>query len=127
MRLQGKRRLLVLVVEDEPLLMMNAVDMIATMGFEIVEARNADEAIAVLESRSDVHLVFTDIHMPGTMNGLNLAHFVRKRWPPVKIIATSGKARLAEDDLPSGGMFLSKPYTVRDVGNVFDRMAAQQS
>lgn len=102
MRLQGKRRLLVLVVEDEPLLMMNAVDMIATMGFEIVEARNAAEAIAVLESRSDVHLVFTDIHMPGTMNGLNLAHFVRNRWPPVKIIATSGKARLAEDDLPSG-------------------------
>ena len=127
MRLQGKRRLLVLVVEDEPLLMMNAVDMIANMGFEIIEARNADEAIAVLESRSDVHLVFTDIHMPGTMNGLNLAHFVRNRWPPVKIIATSGKARLAEDDLPSGGMFLSKPYTVRDVGNVFDRMAAQQS
>ncbi|WP_426610564.1 response regulator [Bradyrhizobium sp. McL0616] len=105
----------ILIVEDEPLVRLGAVDTISEAGFEVIEARNADEAIAVLERRTDIHLIFTDIHMPGSMDGLKLAHFVRGRWPPIKIIATSGHARIAEDDMPEGGRFLPKPYSKHEV------------
>lgn len=105
----------VLIVEDEPLVRIGALESLAEAGFEVIEARNADEAIAILERRSDIHVVFTDIEMPGSMDGLKLAHFVRYRWPPIKIIATSGHARVAEDDLPEGGRFLRKPYTHYEV------------
>jgi CheY-like chemotaxis protein len=90
MGLVESRRPVVLIVEDEFLLRMDAVDMIAAAGFEVVEAINADDAIEILESRPDITAVFTDIQMPGTMDGLKLARAVRGRWPPVKIIATSG-------------------------------------
>ncbi|WP_426611320.1 response regulator [Bradyrhizobium sp. McL0616] len=105
----------ILIVEDEPLVRMSTADTISEAGFDVIQARNADEAIAVLELRPDIHLVFTDIHMPGSMDGLRLAHFVRHRWPPVKIIATSGRARISNDDLPEGGRFLPKPYATHEV------------
>ena len=106
----------VLVVEDEPLVCISAVDAISEAGFEVIEVRNADQAIAVLERRGpNIHLIFTDIHMPGSMDGLRLVHFVRYRWPPVKIIATSGHAPITENDLPKGGRFLRKPYTDSEV------------
>jgi CheY-like chemotaxis protein len=101
----------VLIVEDEFLLRMNAVDMIKAAGFEAVEAANADEAIAILETRRDITVVFTDIQMPGSMDGLKLARAVRGRWPPIKIVATSGLVDVAETDLPDGGRFLAKPYS----------------
>jgi CheY-like chemotaxis protein len=110
MTLTGKR-LLVLLVEDEFLLRMNAVEMIEEAGFDVVEAGNADEAIEILENRSDIRVIFTDIQMPGSMDGLKLAAAVRGRWPPIKIIATSGQYLIREGDLPEGGVFLSKPYT----------------
>jgi CheY-like chemotaxis protein len=91
----------VLIVEDEFLLRMSAVEMIEEAGFEIVEAGNADEAITILESRSDIRVVFTDIQMPGSMDGLKLAAAVRHRWPPIKIIATSGHCVIGERDLPT--------------------------
>jgi CheY-like chemotaxis protein len=91
----------VLIVEDEPLVRIGILENLAEAGFEVIEARNADEAIAILEQRPDIHVVFTDIEMPGSMDGLRLAHFVRHRWPPIKIIATSGYARVAENNLPS--------------------------
>jgi CheY-like chemotaxis protein len=90
MGLSASRRPVVLIVEDEFLLRMDAVDMIAGAGFEVVEAANADEAIEILETRGDVTVVFTDIQMPGSMDGLKLARAVRGRWPPIKIVATSG-------------------------------------
>lgn len=103
-------RPVVLVVEDEFLLRMNAAEMIADAGFDVVEAANADEAIDILETRPDIHVVFTDIQMPGSMDGLKLARFVRGRWPPIKIDATSGFVRVGEADLPEGSRFLPKPY-----------------
>ena len=103
-------RPVVLIVEDDFLLRMDAVDTVKAAGFEPVEAGNADEAIAILESDLNIHVVFTDVQMPGTMDGLKLARFVRDRWPPIKIVATSGRVRLSEDDLPEGGRFLPKPY-----------------
>jgi len=110
MTLTGKR-LLVLLVQDEFLLRMNAVEMIEEAGFDVVEAGNADEASAILESRSDIRVIFTDIQMPGSMDGLKVAAAVRGRWPPIKIMATSGRYVIREGDLPEGGVFLSKPYT----------------
>jgi two-component system, response regulator PdtaR len=105
----GKRPV-VLVVEDDTLVRMDAVGSIEAGGYEVVEASNADEAIAILSQRNDIHLVFTDIDMPGSMDGLKLAHFVRDRWPPVRVVATSGHARITEKDLPEGGRFVAKPY-----------------
>lgn len=100
----------VLVVEDDPLLRMNAVDMIEEAGFLAIEAPNADAAIQMLEDRSDIRLIFTDIDMPGSMDGLALAHAVANRWPPVRIVATSGHFKVSETDLPNGGRFIPKPY-----------------
>jgi CheY-like chemotaxis protein len=118
------KRLVVLVVEDEFLLRMNAAEMIADAGFDVVEAGNADEAIAILEARPDIHVVFTDIQMAGSMNGLKLAHFVRGRWPPIKIIATSGQHVFKEGDLPEGGMFLTKPYSFDSISAVLRELTA---
>src|SRR5260221_12319071 len=118
MGLAQSRRPVVLIVEDEFLLRMDAVDMIAAAGFEVVEAGNADEAIDILEARLDITVVFTDIQMPGSMNGLKLARAVRGRWPPIKIIATSGYVSGIEKDLPDGGRFLPKPYSCNEIAGV---------
>ena len=116
--LTAARRLLVLIVEDEFLLRMDAVDMIGAAGFEVAEAANADQAIEILESRPDITVIFTDIQMPGSMDGLKLARAVRGRWPPIKIVATSGHVGVRETDLPDGGRFLPKPYSPMQVTGV---------
>jgi CheY-like chemotaxis protein len=103
----------VLVVEDEMLLRMRAVDMVEDAGFTSVEAVDADQAVAILESRSDIALLFTDIQMPGSMDGLKLAHAVHKRWPPIKIILVSGQLRLADLDIPADSRFFGKPLEAK--------------
>jgi CheY-like chemotaxis protein len=100
----------VLVVEDEPLLRMMAVEVVEEAGFIALEAGNADEAVALMESRSDITLLFSDIDMPGSMDGLKLAHAVRRRWPPIKILLVSGQVRLLPSQLPSSSHFVGKPY-----------------
>jgi CheY-like chemotaxis protein len=105
------KRPVVLVVEDEFLIRMHAAEMIEEAGFDVVEASNADEAVAILETRLDIAVVFTDIQMPGSMDGLKLAKAVRDRWPPIHIVATSGLVDVRTDELPEGGRFLSKPYS----------------
>ena len=115
----------VLVVEDEVLIRMNTVEIIEDAGFHVLQATNADEAIALLESRLGIQLVFTDIDMPGSMNGIKLAQAVRGRWPPIKIIVTSGHFKLKAGDLPDGGRFLPKPYNSEQVADLIrDVMAA---
>jgi len=114
----------VLVVEDEPLLRLNAVDMISAAGFDVVDAGSADEAIAILEARNDIRVVFTDIQIPGSMDGLKLARAVRGRWPPIQIIATSGHVAVTLDDLPDGGRFLPKPYTSRQITTALRELIA---
>ena len=104
------QRPVVLVVEDESLIRMNAMTMVEEAGFEVIAASDADEAIRILESRNDIRAVFTDVHMPGTMDGIRLARVVRNRWPPVALIVTSGQTNVPETDLPTGGRFLRKPY-----------------
>jgi CheY-like chemotaxis protein len=106
----------VLVVEDEMLLRMRAVDMVEDAGFTSVEAVDADEAVAILESRSsDIAMLFTDIQMPGSMDGLQLAHSVHKRWPPIKIILVSGQVKPANADMPANSRFYGKPLEAREM------------
>jgi two-component system, response regulator PdtaR len=105
----------VLVVEDEALIRMNAVCMIEEAGFAVVEACNADEAIRVLESRDDIQAVFTDINMAGSMDGWKLAHAIRGRWPPLHLIVTSGLSVLSKGKMPLKGRFIGKPYTAAQV------------
>jgi CheY-like chemotaxis protein len=115
MGLAETRTRVVLIVEDEFLLRMDATDMVRAAGFEVLEAANADQAIEILETRPDITVVFTDIQMPGSMDGLKLARAVRGRWPPIKIVATSGHHHVGESDLPEGGRFLPKPYSPNQV------------
>ena len=114
----------VLIVEDELLLRLDAADVIRSAGFEVVEAANADDAIEILEARRDITLVFTDIQMPGSMDGLKLAQAVRGRWPPIKIVATSGLVDVGEKDLPEGGRFLRKPYGPGELACVLRELTA---
>jgi CheY-like chemotaxis protein len=105
----------VLVVEDEMLLRMRAVDMVEDAGFTSVEAVDADQAIAILESRSDIALLFTDIQMPGQMDGLGLAHAVHERWPLIKIILVSGQLKLTNIDIPADSHFFGKPLAASEL------------
>ena len=115
----------ILIVEDETLIRLNAADMIRSAGYTVVEAANADEAIVILENRLDITVVFTDVQMPGSMDGLKLAAAIRGRWPPIKIIATSGGTKVTHDDLPKGARFLTKPYTGSEItGAISEAIAA---
>lgn len=112
-----------LVVEDEPILMIQAATVVEDAGFEVLEARNADEAIAVLESRDDIRVVVTDVQMPGSMDGMKLARAVRDRWPPILIIVVSGHVRPKMGDLPENVTFLSKPYSDNQMHQALSLMA----
>src|SRR4051794_38784450 len=86
-------------------------------GYQVLTAFHADGAIEILESRNDISTVFTDIEMPGSMDGLKLAAAVRDRWPPVNIVITTGKARPHADQMPTNSLFLPKPYQTAEVVN----------
>lgn len=120
----GPSRTVVLVVEDEPLLRMHAVDLIEDAGFDTVEARSADEAVNILMARTDIRIVFTDIDMPGSMNGLRLAAAVRERWPPIEIIITSGLVSPKVDDMPARVRFFPKPYDEKRLVSALRAFAA---
>jgi two-component sensor histidine kinase/CheY-like chemotaxis protein len=103
----------VLIVEDEMMLRMRAVDIVEDAGFTPIEAVNADDALAILESRSDIELLFTDIQMPGSIDGLKLAYAVHERWPLIKIILVSGQLTLTDADKPADSRFFGKPLDVK--------------
>jgi two-component system, response regulator PdtaR len=100
----------VLVVEDHPLVRMGVLEVITEAGFETLEASSAVEAIRILEARPDIHLVFTGAEMPGTMDGIELAHYIRDRWPPVKLIIVSAGVTIDTKGLPRGAKLFPKPY-----------------
>jgi two-component sensor histidine kinase/DNA-binding response OmpR family regulator len=103
---------IVLIVEDEMVLRMRAVDIVEDAGFVPVEAVSADEAMQVLESRDDISLLFTDIQMPGSMDGLKLAHAVHSRWPHIKIVLVSGQVAVTDADKPVDSRFFPKPLEI---------------
>jgi CheY-like chemotaxis protein len=118
------KKAIVLVVEDEPLLRLMAVDLVEEAGFEAIEAADADEAVRILETRTDIRIVFTDIDMPGSMDGMMLAAAVRDRWPPIEIVIVSGHRRRDDIELPHRSVFFSKPYDPSVVTATLQRMAA---
>jgi CheY-like chemotaxis protein len=117
-------RPVVLIVEDEFLIRMAAAEAIGEAGFEVIEAANADEAITILEARQDIRVIFTDIKMPGSMDGMRLAHAVRHRWPPIRIMATSGHYDIEEAGLPLGSIFFRKPYSPHDIACTLNALTA---
>jgi two-component system, response regulator PdtaR len=103
----------VLVVEGEILIRELVAEELEEAGYSVIVANNADRAIAILEARQDIHLIFTDIDMPGSIDELKMAAAVRDRWPPVHIIITSGKVRPLE--IPANALFIPKPYVGENV------------
>jgi two-component system, response regulator PdtaR len=116
----------VLVVEDSAIIRMGAVDLALSAGYEALQACDAEEAIRILESRDDVDLVFTDVQMPGTMDGIKLSHYIRERWPPVRLIVASGATILEESSLPVGSRFFSKPYNDHTITDAMARLLSSE-
>ena len=117
----------VLVVEDEALVRMDIVGYLEDEGFVVYEAGNADQAIDQLNQHSDIRILFTDIDMPGSMDGLKLSAVVRERWPPVRIVVTSGHRIVDVTDLPDGGVFHSKPYQRAAIVQSFRQLTSSVS
>lgn len=108
-------KIAVLVVEDEPITRMDVVEQLEEGGFEVFEAPDADRAIKILEANAAIRVLFTDIDMPGSMDGLKLAAAVRDRWPPIRIVVASGLRKINVDALPADSRFFSKPYNVNEI------------
>ena len=104
----------IVVADDEPLVRLLVAGALTDAGFDVLEAGHAEEALRHLHSQfASIHLLFTDIHMPGEMTGLELACFVRETWPHIALLITSGQ--LPTEELPAGSVFLTKPYETEHV------------
>ncbi|HUQ35773.1 MAG TPA: response regulator [Aestuariivirga sp.] len=115
-------KIAVLVVEDEPITRMDVVEQLEEAGFKVFEAPDADRAIKILEAHSEISVLFTDVDMPGGMDGLKLAAAVRDRWPPIRIVVASGLRKVNLDALPHDSRFFSKPYSVNEVAATMRRL-----
>jgi len=120
----GTDKIQVLVVEDEPLVRMSIALHLENAGYIVFEAGNADDAVDILVANTAITIMFTDIDMPGGMNGLKLAAAVRDRWPPIKIIVTSGHHVPNLDQLPAEVRFIPKPYNPDRIVSTFQQMSA---
>jgi len=114
----------VLVVEDEPMVRALAVDILEEAGFDVIEAATADYAVTVLDKRSDIRVVFTDIHMPGKLNGLELARLIDDHFHQIRVIIGSGKARPGPDEISPRALFIPKPYSTAALVAAVQGMAA---
>ena len=112
------------MVEDEFLILSSTADDLRDAGFTVFEASNADDAIALLETHAEIRILFTDVDMPGSMNGLKLSAAVRDRWPPILSIVTSGKTPVGGAELPTGGRFFPKPYNTNKIAFAMQEMLA---
>lgn len=114
----------ILVVDDEPIILINLAVFFEDEGFTVYEAGDADEAIAILEENPTIQVVLTDIQMPGSMDGLKLAHYVRDRFPPTLLVVASGALNPKPSELPTHTMFVAKPFDPRFVLGELDRLSA---
>jgi DNA-binding NtrC family response regulator len=117
-------KVVILVVEDEFLIVINAIQILEDAGYIVLEATDADDAITILESRPDIRAVFTDINMTGSMDGLQLAHVIEGRWPSIHVLLTSGQRAITQADLPPRGRFIPKPYEGARVLAILDELFA---
>ncbi|MDM9646829.1 response regulator [Rhizobium sp. S163] len=113
---------IVLVVEDEPLLRLAGIDLVEAAGYEAVAASDATEAVAILESRDDIRIVFTDVDMPRGVDGMRLAAIIRDRWPPIKVIVVSGHIDDPGNVIPAETVFFSKPYREEQIVETIRQM-----
>ena len=120
----AERPVTVLVVEDEPLQRMSLVELVRDASYAAVEATDADQAIAILERRTDIRVIVADVDMPGSMDGLRLAARVRDRWPPIEIIITAAGRAPRLETIPARAVFLPKPLSERRVRAALARFAA---
>jgi CheY-like chemotaxis protein len=100
----------VLLVEDEVVLRMDAAQFLEERGFNVIESTNGEHAWTVIERHPSIHVLFTDVNLPGSLNGVEFAYIARRRWPSIVILIVSGKAKLSEHEMPAGSRFLPKPY-----------------
>jgi two-component system, response regulator PdtaR len=112
----------ILVVEDEALIRLATAALLEDAGYTVIEACDADAALQLLESRSDIRAVFTDIMMPGSLDGLRLAHAIWDRWPPIHLLVASGLNAPTEEDFPGKARFLRKPYAPKHVLKALDEL-----
>jgi CheY-like chemotaxis protein len=112
----------VLVAEDQTLIRMGAVDQLEREGYEVLEAGNAAEALAIMQARPEVRILFTDIDMPGEFDGMELAEQVHRRWPKVLLLVTSGRQSLSDRDVPDDGMFVAKPYAGEELSGALKEL-----
>jgi CheY-like chemotaxis protein len=112
----------VLVVEDETLIRLLANDMLSEAGYRVLEARDGQEALTILEVHADVRALFTDVTMPN-LDGLSLAKVVSERWPRIGILLTSGL--VAPSELPNGARFIGKPYEPETVHGEIQAVIAE--
>jgi CheY-like chemotaxis protein len=113
----------VLVVDDEALVRFELADLLKEHGFAVIEAQDADEAIAVMEADARVRLVITDIDMPGAMDGFRLLRFIRERWPPTALFVLSGRSHVSQEALPAETIVFSKPADTRRLLSALDQAA----
>jgi CheY-like chemotaxis protein len=118
----SKYKATVLVVDDEALVRMDLADMLASAGCRTLEACCAVDAIHILEHDPDISAVFTDIQMPGCMDGLALAHYVREHWPTTIIVISSGNRTPPQSDMPAETNFMSKPFGVVDLDKILEQL-----
>jgi CheY-like chemotaxis protein len=119
-------KIVILVVEDEALIRMTAVQVLEDAGYRVVEARNADAALEILKCRNDIRCVFTDIKMPGLMDGLELAHAIQDRWPPICLLIASGLNTPIEDEFPHIARFIRKPYGPKHILKALSELLSPQ-
>ncbi|HEY7383576.1 MAG TPA: response regulator [Beijerinckiaceae bacterium] len=117
----------VLLVEDEPLVREFEIDVLQDAGFRVLEARSADEAFDMLRGRPDVRIVFTDVDMPGSLNGFEFSRLVRQGWPEVAILVSSGKMAPQAGDLPEGAAFIAKPYRPDDLVEQLQKLVREEA
>jgi len=115
---------IILVVEDEGLVRQTSVDELCDAGYEVREAANAQEALCILETEARVAVLFTDVNMPGELDGLALARLVVDRWPRVRLLVTSGGGNVGPTDVPVDGRFIAKPYSLSRMRALVDELAA---
>jgi two-component system, response regulator PdtaR len=116
---------IVLVVEDEAFVRELSVQALIDAGYQVLEAESAKQALSILESDAAVAVLFTDVNMPGELNGLDLAHLVHERWPAVRLLVTSGGGRVDPQDIPDDGCFLAKPYPLSQLTTVVQELATE--